>query len=188
MRAVVQRVKNARVEVNGKTVGEIGRGLLVLLGVELEDTEKDSEYLADKIARLRIFSDERGLMNLSLIETGGAVLVVSQFTLLGIVRGAADPPLPVRRPGRGEHTLSGLRRPAPGQKIAGSHWRIPGDDGCPSGKRRPCNPHSGQPDESDPSGCVIRCQTIAISPIFSGIFLPNVHPDIELDSAVSRSE
>ena len=83
MRAVVQRVKGARVEVHGKTVGEIGQGLLVLLGVEQGDSEKDSEYLANKVAHLRIFSDDRALMNLSLIEIGGAALVVSQFTLLG---------------------------------------------------------------------------------------------------------
>ena len=83
MRAVVQRVKSAKVEVRGKIVGEIGRGLLVFLGVEQGDTDKDSEYLANKIAHLRIFSDDRGLMNLSLIETGGEAMVVSQFTLLG---------------------------------------------------------------------------------------------------------
>jgi D-tyrosyl-tRNA(Tyr) deacylase len=81
MRAVVQRVKSARVDVGGKTVGEIGKGLLVFLGVGREDSEKDSEYLANKIAHLRIFSDEKGLMNLSVMESGGAALVVSQFTL-----------------------------------------------------------------------------------------------------------
>ena len=83
MRAVVQRVKSARVDVDGQTVGEIGPGLLVFLGVGEEDSEKESEYLANKIAHLRIFSDDRGLMNLSLTETGGTVLVVSQFTLWG---------------------------------------------------------------------------------------------------------
>jgi D-tyrosyl-tRNA(Tyr) deacylase len=81
MRAVVQRVKSARVDVGGRTVGEIGKGLLVFLGVGQEDSEKDSEYLANKVAHLRIFSDEKGLMNLSVMESGGAVLVVSQFTL-----------------------------------------------------------------------------------------------------------
>jgi D-tyrosyl-tRNA(Tyr) deacylase len=81
MRAVVQRVKGARVDVGGNTVGEIGQGLLVFLGVGQEDAEKDSTYLANKIANLRIFSDEKGLMNLSVTEKGGALLVVSQFTL-----------------------------------------------------------------------------------------------------------
>jgi D-tyrosyl-tRNA(Tyr) deacylase len=81
MRAVVQRVKCARVDVAGRAVGEIGKGLLVFLGVGQDDSEEDSEYLANKIAHLRIFSDERGLMNLSVIESGGAALVVSQFTL-----------------------------------------------------------------------------------------------------------
>lgn len=83
MRAVVQRVKSARVEVRGKVVGEIGQGLLVFLGVEQGDTEKDADYLASKIAHLRVFSDDRDLMNLSLTETGGEAVVVSQFTLLG---------------------------------------------------------------------------------------------------------
>ena len=81
MRAVVQRVKGAKVDVDGKRVGEIGQGLLVFLGVGERDSEKDAEYLANKIAHLRIFSDEKGLMNLSILDTGGALLVVSQFTL-----------------------------------------------------------------------------------------------------------
>ena len=83
MRAVVQRVRKARVNVEGRTVGEIGAGLLVFLGVGHNDSEKDCDYLAGKIAHLRIFSDEQGLMNRSLLETGGEVLVVSQFTLWG---------------------------------------------------------------------------------------------------------
>jgi D-tyrosyl-tRNA(Tyr) deacylase len=81
MRAVVQRVKGAKVDVEGRKVGEIGQGLLVFLGVGERDSEKDAEYLANKIAHLRIFSDEKGLMNLSIVDTGGALLVVSQFTL-----------------------------------------------------------------------------------------------------------
>ena len=81
MRAVVQRVKGAKVEIEGKKVGEIDQGLLVFLGIGERDSEKDAEYLVNKIAHLRIFSDEKGLMNLSIAETGGALLVVSQFTL-----------------------------------------------------------------------------------------------------------
>ena len=83
MRAVVQRVKEARVDVDGRTVGEIAAGLLVFLGVGHGDSEKDCETLAGKIVHLRIFSDEQGLMNRSVLETGGSVLVVSQFTLWG---------------------------------------------------------------------------------------------------------
>ena len=91
MRAVVQRVKEARVAVEGRTVGEIGGGLLVFLGVGEADSEKDGDYLANKIAHLRIFSDDRDLMNLSLIDIRGAVLVVSQFTLLGDCRKGRRP-------------------------------------------------------------------------------------------------
>jgi len=83
MRAVVQRVRKAKVDVAGRTVGEIGPGLLVLLGVGQGDSEKDCGYLAGKIAHLRIFSDAQGLMNRSVLEVGGEVLVVSQFTLWG---------------------------------------------------------------------------------------------------------
>jgi len=83
MRAVVQRVKEAKVDVGGQTVGAIGPGLLVFLGVGDNDSEKDGEYLAGKIAHLRVFPDEQGLMNRSVLEQGGGVLVVSQFTLWG---------------------------------------------------------------------------------------------------------
>jgi D-aminoacyl-tRNA deacylase len=83
MRAVVQRVKRSRVEVNGTVVGQIGPGLLILLGVGEGDTEKDDETLAHKVAHLRIFPDERDLLNRSVFETGGSILVVSQFTLWG---------------------------------------------------------------------------------------------------------
>lgn len=83
MRAVVQRVKRARVEVAGRTAGEVGKGLLVFLGVGRDDTEKDGEFLANRIAHLRIFPDEQGLMNLSVIDVEGEMLVVSQFTLWG---------------------------------------------------------------------------------------------------------
>ncbi|MCP4683605.1 MAG: D-tyrosyl-tRNA(Tyr) deacylase [Desulfobacterales bacterium] len=91
MRAVVQRVKEAKVEVEGATVGAIDQGLLIFLGVGEEDSGKDCEYLANKIANLRIFSDEKGLMNLSLKDMGGAALVVSQFTLWGDCRKGRRP-------------------------------------------------------------------------------------------------
>ena len=81
MRALVQRVSNARVSSDGRVLGEIGRGLLVLLGVTHGDDATTAQRLASKVARLRIFGDEAGKMNLSLIDTGGAALVVSQFTL-----------------------------------------------------------------------------------------------------------
>lgn len=91
MRAVVQRVSQAFVEVKGHTVGAIGHGLLVLLGVGRDDTEEDARYLADKIVHLRIFPDEEGKLNRSVRETGGAVLAVSQFTLWGDCRKGRRP-------------------------------------------------------------------------------------------------
>src|SRR5581483_3455117 len=91
MRAVVQRVSRGRVSVGGTVAGEIGAGLLVLLGVGKDDTREDIEYLAPKIAGLRIFEDADGKMNRAVDEIGGAVLVVSQFTLFGDVRRGKRP-------------------------------------------------------------------------------------------------
>jgi D-aminoacyl-tRNA deacylase len=91
MRACVQRVSRADVTVGGETCGRIGLGLLVLLGVAADDTEDDARQLADKIAGLRIFEDGEGKMNLGLAEVGGAMLVVSQFTLLGDCRKGRRP-------------------------------------------------------------------------------------------------
>jgi D-aminoacyl-tRNA deacylase len=91
MRAVVQRVSRARVSVNEEIVGEIGRGLLVLLGVTHADAEADANYLADKITGLRVFEDADGKMNQDAGSIGGAVLVVSQFTLYGDVRRGKRP-------------------------------------------------------------------------------------------------
>ncbi len=91
MRAVVQRVSRASVIVKGQKVGAIGKGLLVLLGVGHEDTEKDALYVLDKTLNLRIFEDSDGKMNLSLLDVGGELLVVSQFTLYGDVRRGRRP-------------------------------------------------------------------------------------------------
>ncbi len=91
MRSVIQRVKSAQVSVDGKVIGKIEKGLLVLLGVCDDDTEKDMKWLADKIAGLRIFTDENDKMNLSLEDVGGGVLVVSQFTLYGDCRKGRRP-------------------------------------------------------------------------------------------------
>ena len=91
MRAVVQRVKEAKVVVEGKTVGEIGHGLLVFLGVEQADEIEDAEYLVSKIINLRIFKDDEQKFNLSLIDVKGKMLVVSQFTLLGDCRKGRRP-------------------------------------------------------------------------------------------------
>ena len=91
MRSVVQRVNRARVTVGGEVVGEIGQGLLVLLGVGQSDTDAAADYLASKIAGLRVFDDDAGRMNRSVGEIGGAVLVVSQFTLFGDVRRGKRP-------------------------------------------------------------------------------------------------
>jgi len=91
MRAVVQRVSEANVAVNGATIGAIGEGLLVLLGVGREDFESDADYLAKKVAGLRIFPDADEKMNRSVLDAGGGVMVISQFTLFGDVRRGKRP-------------------------------------------------------------------------------------------------
>ena len=91
MRAVFQRVKWARVSVEGQTVGEIGKGACVLVGVARTDRDKDARTLADKVVGLRVFEDDQGRMNRALKEVGGAVLAVSQFTLLGDARRGRRP-------------------------------------------------------------------------------------------------
>lgn len=91
MRAVIQRVTQSKVVVENQTTGAIGRGMLVLIGVEKGDTDKDLKYTFEKTVGLRIFEDENGKMNLSLLDVGGQMLVVSQFTLLGDVRRGKRP-------------------------------------------------------------------------------------------------
>jgi len=91
MRAVVQRVTRAKVTVDYRLVGEIGKGLVVLLGIARDDTKLDAAYLAEKITALRIFDDDEGKMNLSVKEVNGGVLIVSQFTLYGDVRRGLRP-------------------------------------------------------------------------------------------------
>ena len=91
MRCVVQRVTEASVTVNGETVGAVGPGLMVLIGMSTEDTDTDLKYMADKVPNLRIFDDENGVMNRSVIDVGGSILAVSQFTLYGDARGGRRP-------------------------------------------------------------------------------------------------
>ncbi len=91
MKVVLQRVSRATVRVGGKTVGAVQRGLLALVGIEKADTERDADYLADKTADLRVFPDETGRMNRSVLEVGGGVLVVSQFTLASSTRRGRRP-------------------------------------------------------------------------------------------------
>jgi D-tyrosyl-tRNA(Tyr) deacylase len=100
MRAVIQRVSEAKVTVGGDVVGEIGPGLLVLLGVGSGDTRSDADYLAEKTIGLRVFEDRDGKMNLSVSDTGGALLVVSQFTLYGDVRRGKRPSFDAAAPHR----------------------------------------------------------------------------------------
>lgn len=91
MRAVVQRVRRSSVSVDGVTIGEIGAGFNVLLGISTEDTEKDLKYIEDKIAGLRLFDDENGIMNVSLEDRRGEILLISQFTLYGDARKGRRP-------------------------------------------------------------------------------------------------
>ncbi len=91
MRCVVQRVSEASVAVNGETVGAVGPGLMVLIGVSAEDTDADLKYMTEKVPNLRIFDDENGVMNRSVLDAGGGILAVSQFTLYGDARGGRRP-------------------------------------------------------------------------------------------------
>lgn len=86
MRSVIQRVSRASVRIEGEERSRIGKGILVLLGIEDQDTEQDVDWLVGKISRLRIFNDSEGVMNLSVLDVGGEVLIISQFTLFGNVR------------------------------------------------------------------------------------------------------
>jgi D-tyrosyl-tRNA(Tyr) deacylase len=118
MRAVIQRVAHAKVEVEGVVTGEIGPGLLVLLGAARGDTAADADYLAEKIVQLRIFSDDAGKMNRSLADTGGALLVVSQFTLYGDTRKGRRPSFDHAAPPEEaralyEHFVASVRRLCP---------------------------------------------------------------------------
>ena len=104
MRVVIQRVQRCSVEVDGKTIGEIGKGLAVLLGVEEADTQEDIDWLCGKISRLRIFDDENGVMNLDVQQAEGRVIVISQFTLYASTKKGNRPsyirsaPEPISRP------------------------------------------------------------------------------------------
>ena len=91
MRAIIQRVSEARVRVEGEIIGEIGKGYLVLIGVEDGDGEKDFQYIATKVPNMRSFEDENEKMNLSILDVGGQILAVSQFTLLGDARSSRRP-------------------------------------------------------------------------------------------------
>jgi D-aminoacyl-tRNA deacylase len=121
MRAVVQRVSRASVTVEDEILGTIERGLLVLVGVAVDDDERDADALAQKIAGLRVFDDAAGAMNLALADVGGAVLLVSQFTLLGDVRRGRRPSFVRAAPGGSaqrlcERVAAGLR--ATGLRVA----------------------------------------------------------------------
>ncbi len=126
MRALVQRVSSARVVVDGEVVGEIGPGLAVLLGITHTDGEKEAAYLADRCLGMRIFEDESGRMNRSLLETGGGILVISQFTLYGDPKSGRRPsftaaarPEPARK--LYDYFLEQLRK-SPVAKVAGGRF------------------------------------------------------------------
>jgi D-tyrosyl-tRNA(Tyr) deacylase len=131
MRAVVQRVGRACVRVGDRTVAEIGSGLLALVGVATEDDETDARALAEKIVELRIFPDEDGLMNRSLLQCGGALLLVSQFTLQGDVRRGRRPSFVAAAkdpPARGLYEVVGAAAEARGVRVAygefGAHMAV----------------------------------------------------------------
>ena len=121
MRLLIQRVKHASVTIGGDVRSRIGAGLLVLLGVGCDDTDEDIEYLAGKLVRLRIFDDEAGVMNLDVVQTGGEILVVSQFTLQASTR-KGNRPSYIRRPPKPflARFTNGLRPGSPSCSAAGS--------------------------------------------------------------------
>jgi len=126
VKVLLQRVQRASVRVDGATVGAIGRGLLVLLGVEKRDLPADASYLADKTADLRIFPDEQGRMNRSVLESGGAVLVVSQFTLAASTRRGRRPSFDAAAPPEVAEPLCGRfrdRLEARGLRVASGIFR-----------------------------------------------------------------
>ena len=120
MRIVIQRVKKAEVRTGGELISSIGKGLLLLVGIDRGDTDKDMEYAAKKIAGLRIFNDDAGKMNLSLLETGGEILMVSQFTLSGSLRKGRRPSFDkAEEPEAAEPLISLL-----GDKLRGEGLRV----------------------------------------------------------------
>ena len=133
MRLVIQRVKEARVKVKEETVGEIGPGLLVFLGIQAEDTEPDVDYLVEKIIHLRIFQDGDQKFNLSLTDTGGAVLVVSQFTLLGDCRKGRRPSFTESAPpSKAQPLYEFICRKSRAKRDPCGLRPVSGDDGCAS--------------------------------------------------------
>ena len=136
MRTVVQRVRSARVTVEGAVVGEIGKGLLVLLGITHGDSSEQADWLAEKVVGLRIFEDDAGKMNHSLDEVGGAMLIVSQFTLYGDCRKGRRPSFVEAAHPRGGDAA--LRKIYPGGTSArrdGGHGPLWGDDAGRAGQR-----------------------------------------------------
>ena len=147
MRAVVQRVRRAAVTVEGSVTGEIAAGLLVFVGVASDDGPADVEYIVNKTRELRIFPDEHGRMNRSVVESGGAVLVVSQFTLQADCRKGRRPSFDGAAPGPLARALYDdvVRRLRDGRP-GGRHRRVPGGHGRRARQRRPGHAAARQPE------------------------------------------
>ena len=145
MRALIQRVAGASVTVENREVGSIGPGLVVLLGVAEEDTEVDAQYLVDKTVNLRIFADRQSRFNLSALDTGAQLLVVSQFTLYGDTRKGRRPGFHQGRPaGPGPAALRAHCWPVPGEGPWSCHRRLPGIHAGVPAKRRAGDVDAGQ--------------------------------------------
>ena len=144
MRAVIQRVSSASVSIDNEVVSHIGAGLVVLAAVGRDDTDADAEYIVEKTVHLRVFPDAEGRFDRSVVDVGGSLLVVSQFTLYGDVRRGRRPSFTeAAPPAEAEERFAALVERFRVTGVPVENRTIPGDDGCRAGERRPRHADTG---------------------------------------------